>query len=104
MKNEDIDVAALVAAIRALAAESKNLKRALRRTWTEPMGETQKALVRCRRRTTELCVLRAWLRGRFHLQKPLREGAYPGMEWDRERWHRLTAERAARDFARRASA
>jgi transposase len=63
------------------------------------MAEEQKALVRLRRRTTELCVLRAFTRGRRHLRQPLREGAYPGMKWDSEAWHAQVAERVAKDYA-----
>lgn len=96
---ETIDVPRLRAEIRAHAEENRRLKDALRRTWTEPMAAVQKRLVASRRRTTELCILRAWLRGRFHLQRPLREGAYPGMTWDRERYHQLVAERVTCELA-----
>lgn len=96
---ETIDVPRLCAEIRAHAEENRRLKDALRRTWTEPMAAVQKRLVASRRRTTELCILRAWLRGRFHLQKPLREGSYPGMKWDRERYHQLVAERMRCELA-----
>src|SRR5262245_32643586 len=85
-------------ALRACEAQGRELKRRLRATWTEPMADVQRALVRCRRRATELCATRAYLRGRRHLRAPLREGAFPGMEWDSERWHRAVAERIARDF------
>jgi hypothetical protein len=81
----------LCAEIRAHAEENRRLKDALGRTWTEPMASVQRALLASRRRTTERCVLRAWLRGRFHLEKPLREGSYPGMEWDRRRYHQRVA-------------
>lgn len=94
----NIDESRLVAEIQERAAESKRLKAVLRRPWTEPMRDAQRALVACRRRTTSLCILRAWTRGRFHLQKPLREGAYPTMTWDRERYHELVAQKTAQDF------
>lgn len=93
------DIPAVVAALRAHADESRRLKALLRQTWTEPMQEVQAALLRCQRRTTELCILRAYLRGRLHLEGPLRAGAFPGMSWDRERYHRSVAERVAQDFA-----
>ena len=96
--NETIDRNALKAAIAAHAERSRELKGRLRRPWTEPMGEVQRALVWCRRRTTELLILCAFLRGRFHLRRPLREGAFPGMKWDQERYHRTVAERVALDF------
>lgn len=88
----------LRAALRAHAEESRALKAALRRTWTTPMGQVQRALRRCQRRTTELCILRAFLRGRMHLEKPLREGAYPGMSWDGPRYHALVAARLAAEL------
>ena len=95
----NINLARLGTDLTALAREAILLKRALRTTWTRPMAEEQRALVRLRRRTTELCVLRAFLRGRRHLQRPLREGAYPGMTWDGEAWHAKVAERVAKDYA-----
>ena len=98
MTNDDVNTAALVAALAELAAESRRLKARLRQTWTEPMHEVQRAWVRCRRETTRLLILRAWLRGRLHLQRPPRDGWSPNMTWDRERHHRLVAETAARDF------
>lgn len=62
------------------------------------MAEEQRQLLRLRRRITDLCVLVAHLRGRFHLQAPLREGAYPGMTWDRAAWHAEVAARLAREL------
>lgn len=93
-----VDIGALRAALETEAASRRALEDRLRRTWTEPMADVQRAHVRARRRATELYILRAWLRGRFHLRAPLREGAFPGMEWDAERYHRQVAERAAQDF------
>jgi len=98
--NIEIDLSALRAALANQAEESGALKRRLRKTWTEPMAEVQQAHVRARRRATELCILRAWLRGKHHLKKPLREGAFPGMEWNAERYHRDVATRVALDFPR----
>ncbi len=97
----EIDVNALRMALVKQAEECRALKQRLRRTWTEPMAEVQIAHVRARRRATELCVLRAHARGRYHLQKPLREGAFPGMEWNRERYHQSVAAKVALDFPRR---
>lgn len=96
-KNVDLD--RLRAELAAHAVRSKALKAELRRPWTEPMADVQRALHRCRRRTTELCILRAWMRGRCHLERPLREGAYPDMTWDRARYHVLVAERVAAELA-----
>ncbi|GEM_PF-3941554 len=44
---------------RALDLRIRALKAVLRTRWTEPMVTRQ---------ATELCVLRAWLRGRLHLR------------------------------------
>ncbi|MCB9594847.1 MAG: hypothetical protein H6719_19150 [Sandaracinaceae bacterium] len=98
MSIENVSLSALVAAIRACADESRTLKRQLRQPWTEPMADAQRALARCRRRATRLLILRAWLRGRFHLASPPRDGWSPTMTWDRERHHRLVAETVAKDF------
>ncbi|MCA9609237.1 MAG: hypothetical protein KC619_26730 [Myxococcales bacterium] len=100
-----VNLGALLAAIAARAAESRALKKQLRRPWTEPegMADLQRALVRGRRETTRLLILRAWLRGRFHLSAPPRDGWSPTMTWDRERYHRLVAETVARDFVMEAA-
>jgi hypothetical protein len=93
-----IDHEALREALITKSEECRRLKKRLRRTWVEPMADVQRAHVRARRRMTELCVLRAFTRGRRHLKKPLREGAFPGMEWDSERYHQSVAARVAQDF------
>lgn len=100
---ENTDVPALVRAIRALARESRAHKRALRRTWTEPMAEVQRAHRALRHRLTDLLILRAWLRGKHHLRAPLREGAFPGMTWDAARYHAAVAARVASEFAMEAA-
>lgn len=98
MSIENVNLPALRAAIRDRATKSKELKRQLRAPWTEPMAETQRALVSLRRETTRLLILRAWLRGRFHLARPPRDGWSPYMSWDQERHHRLVAETVAREY------
>jgi hypothetical protein len=96
----EIDSGRLVADLAALANEARQLKKRLRQTWTHPMADEQRRLARARRRATELCVLRAFSRGRYHVQKALREGAYPGMKWDRDEWHARVAGRVAKDYPR----
>ena len=91
----DLDVARLVADLNTLATQSRALKLVLTTTWTRPMRDEQKELARVRRRTTELCILRAFLRGRLHVSTKPRDLE----EWDREAWHRTIAERAAKDYA-----
>jgi hypothetical protein len=61
------DVPEIIANIKLTAEEIRPLKRRLRQRWTEPMADTQRALIRLKRRATELCVLRAFLRHRIHL-------------------------------------
>lgn len=88
----------LAALLAARAAESHALKGALRQAWTRPMAEEQRALARLRRRITDLCVLRAHLRGRYHLQHAPREGAAADSAWDRDAWHADAATRVAREL------
>ena len=95
----DIDRARLRADLKASAARSAALKRALRSTWKKPMADEQYEHVLLRRRITSLCILSASLRGRYHLSKPLREGAYPGMKWDRAEYHARVAASVAREYA-----
>lgn len=62
-----VDVARLGADRRALDLQILAHKRELRTRWTRPMHHEQRELLRLKQRATELCVLRAWLRGRWHL-------------------------------------
>ena len=52
---------------RALDDRIRGLKSGLRTTWTRPMAAEQRELLACKREATELCVLRAWARRRWHL-------------------------------------
>jgi len=63
----DIDLPRLRAARSALDLQILALKRVLRVRWERPMPDEQRALVRCKHAATELCILRAGLRGRWHL-------------------------------------
>ena len=93
----------------ARARESRGLKGLLRATWVRPMAEEQRHLARLRRRITDLCFLRAQLRGRFHLDRAPREGHAEGHAeghheghhegvWDRAAWHAEVAARVAREL------
>ena len=62
-----IDIQRLSQDRRALEARIRSLKALLRTTWTEPMADTQRSLIACKREATELCILRAHLRGKLHL-------------------------------------
>ena len=68
-----VDLTRLKHDLRAAAARAKALKALLRRRWTRPMADEQRALAALRKRTTRLCVLRASLRGRLHLQVAVAE-------------------------------
>ncbi len=95
-----IDIQRLVHDIKELSLEARTLKERLRQTWVEPMGHVQQALVRLKWQITKLCILRAWQRGRYHLQKPMRDGATPGMTWDRDGHHARIADEAGRAYLR----
>lgn len=94
----EVDIPALRAALAETAAAITQLKQPLRRTWTRPMAAEQRELWALKEKATLLCVLRATLRGRRHLQAPMRRGASPGMKWDPEAYHRQAAEHAVRRF------
>lgn len=101
-----IDLPRLRGDLRAVSDSITSLKRVLRAPWTEPMAERQRRLVRLKLRATELCVLRAHLRGRFHLARPpawLDLSSFTAGDgdrtWDRAAWHAEVAARVARDYA-----
>lgn len=52
---------------RALESRIRSLKALLRRSWTPPMASVQRSLVAAKREATELCIVRAHLRGKLHL-------------------------------------
>ncbi len=49
-----------------LEEEIRALKKELRTTWTRPMGSEQNTLRYLKEEATELCILRAWMRGKTH--------------------------------------
>lgn len=63
----NIDIHRLKEDRRALEARIRSLKALLRTSWTEPMASTQRSLIAAKREATELCILRAHLRGKLHL-------------------------------------
>ncbi len=83
-----IDGPKLRADLGVLAHDCRALKNVLRETWTRPMADEQRRLARLKRRVTELCVLRAWSRRRFHVRN---------VE-DAEAWHAAVASRVAKDY------
>lgn len=95
----EVDISALRAALAETAAAITDIKKLLRRTWTRPMAAEQRALWALKDKATALCILRAFLRGRHHLERPMRRGWYPGRNWDPAAYHRSAAERAAEWYA-----
>ncbi|HEX6767209.1 MAG TPA: hypothetical protein VF103_17045 [Polyangiaceae bacterium] len=71
----------------------RRLKRLLRTTWTRPMAPEQRELSELKRRATELCALRAFSRGRFHLQTGFTTGLEAVL------YHQRIAERLGPAFA-----
>jgi len=69
---------------RELEDRIRAVKKELRSTWTRSMGNLQLELISLKRQATELCILRAWVRGRHHL---------PDADYCRE-----TAERVAKRY------
>lgn len=65
--DNNIDLPRLKAARRDLDARILALKQVLRARWDRPMHEEQRMLLRLKHEATGLCVLRAWMRGRWHL-------------------------------------
>lgn len=62
-----IEMMKLRADRRALETRIRAIKAVLRTTWTAPMAEVQRELHARKREATELCILRAHLRGKQHL-------------------------------------
>lgn len=52
---------------KVLEERIREVKTALRSTWTKPMDAEQAEHIRLKKEATELCILRAWMRGRLHL-------------------------------------
>ena len=99
MLRNRIDRTRVRADIALAASEASAIKRALRTTWQRPMADEQRRLCRLKRRLTELYVLLASIRGRFHLSTPPEELRAAGRVWDRAVWHAKIAERMAVDYA-----
>lgn len=89
----EIDLFRLRADIRAVAEAIKAEKRVLGATWTGPMAEHQHRLQHLRDRATGLCILRARLRGRYHLAAMKPDDV-------REQHHAAVAARVAHDYVK----
>jgi hypothetical protein len=93
-----IDLRRLRRDVASASAEARALKRILRRRWERPMADEQRALARVAWRLTELCVLLARRRGRWHVTAPPRDVRQAGAAWDRDTYHAKIAERVALDY------
>lgn len=82
--------------IHRLIAECIELKAVLRATWTRPMGEEQKRLVRVRRRLTALFVLLAFTRRRLHVRTAPQDFT---AEWDAFAYHEKIAMRLMPEYS-----
>jgi hypothetical protein len=91
----DIHHPALRADLAELSREIRDLKRLLRAPWIRPVAEEQRDLHGLKRRATELCALRAFARGRFHLQKAPRGAA---SDWNALVYHQRIVERLAPSY------
>jgi len=78
-----------------LAERIRTLKRALGTRWQAPMAAEQRKLHRLKLRTTELCALRAFARGKLHRTRAPQD-ADPN--WDAATYHRRIWERLAPSY------
>lgn len=92
MNSPTIDISKLRRALAETSREGVALKRLLRAPWVRPMAAEQKTLAALAVRMTMLCILRASLRGRYHVNAPPR-----GWEasWDRDDYRQRVAALAA---------
>jgi len=96
---DGIDIQRLRRDVASVSAQCLARKRILRCRWTRPMADEQRALARLARQATELCILLARARGRWHVTAPPRAVRQAGGDWDREAYHARIAERVALDYA-----
>jgi hypothetical protein len=99
MLHDRIDLRRLRRDIAMRAQACVETKRLLRVPWTRPMGEEQKRLARLRREVTDLHVLRAWVRGRLHIEAAPRAVRDAGLPWNAEAHAGRIAERLAPGYA-----
>ena len=84
--------------IAALAQQLRTHKGALRRTWTEPMGDVQAEVHRLKNDATERLILLAHARGRRHLSSPPRWMRDAGLSDDLDPYQERVATRLAKDY------
>lgn len=92
-----LDVSKIKLEVDHLIADCIHLKSVLRATWTRPMGEEQRRLVRVRRSLTELFVLLAFARKKLHVRKAPRD--WVGEKWDAAKYHEQIAMRLMPEYS-----
>jgi len=92
-----IDIPELRLLLNDVAAEIKTIKTLLRSPWGDrPMAAEQKNLAALKRKATNLCILRALCRGKYHLAKPPRDlAAAWSQDCPQHKYHQDVADRAA---------
>jgi hypothetical protein len=90
-----LNLGLFLADLSEMSGRIRTLKRALGSRWRAPMAAEQRELQRLKLRTTELCALRAFARGRLHRTRPPRQA---GPDWDALTYHRRIAERLAPSY------
>jgi hypothetical protein len=98
LDKSSIDLFRLRKDLRESSEASIAVKKQLRVSWTRPMAEEQTKHAELRRWITQLCVLRAYLRGKHHFRTPPHDGRDPRQPWDPEPYHARIAERTARHY------
>jgi hypothetical protein len=99
MPFDPIDRQRLRRDIASISAQCRELNRVLSRIWTRPTADEQRRKARLARRATELLVLLARTRGRFHITSPPRDLRAAAAPWDRDAWNNRIAARVALDYA-----
>ncbi len=104
MLTDSIDSRRLIQDIHTSTLDCIHLKSVLRATWTKPMADEQRRLIRARRHVTELLVLLAASRRRLHVVHAPREvrSASPSFDpstWDAKSYNLTIANRLLKDYA-----
>jgi len=94
--SSSIDRTRLQSAIATLTLDCLHLKQLLRSTWTRPMAEEQRRLIRVRRSLTELFILLALSRKRLHVIRPPRD--WSGKDWNATTYNETIATRILPEY------
>ena len=94
-----LNVSKIKSEIVQLTADCIHLKSLLRATWTRPMGDEQRRLIRVRRSLTELFVLLAFARKKLHVRKAPRDFVGGQETWDAAKYHEQIAMRLMPEYS-----